>query len=46
MPLALDAMLPENLVDTISGLGGQVYQKTDEDGLLTRLHFPYEEAAK
>lgn len=46
MPLAQDAMLPENLVDTISGLGGQVYQKTDEDGLLTRLHFPYEEAAK
>ncbi len=36
-------MLPENLVQSITKLGGQVFQDTEEDGLLTRLHFSFQE---
>ncbi|NLT15767.1 MAG: solute-binding protein [Clostridiales bacterium] len=36
-------LLPERLVDMIIKLGGRVYQETEEDGMISRLYFPYAE---
>ena len=43
IPCAGGAMLPENLIGIIGGLGGRILQEAEEDGLLTRLHFSYRE---
>lgn len=43
MPSGRGAMLTESLSSTITGLGGQVCQETEEDSLLTRLYIPYVE---
>jgi hypothetical protein len=42
-PVMCGAMLPDNQNDIFSGLGGQIWQETEEDGLLTRLHFSFGE---
>ena len=42
-PAVQGAMLPEPHSDLISRLGGQVCQRAEEDGLLTRLLLPFGE---
>lgn len=45
IPLNYDQMLSERFTGFVSGLGGQVQQEAEEEGLLTRLYFPYAEVA-
>lgn len=46
IPCAKGAMLPDDLIGIIAGLGGRIRQETEEDGLLARLYFPYGEVRK
>lgn len=43
VPLDYGQMLSESFTGFVSGLGGQVQQEAEEEGLLTRLYFPYAE---
>ena len=46
LPFPADNLIPEDLQGLLTGLGGEIHEEAEEDGLLVRLIFPCREVAK